>query len=246
MTRISGYQLHATPCCKTAYTTPNYRSMNFMAWEYWTDGYRGGSLMPNDQGLRQCKCGNFYLLKELLYITNLEESDAPATVSVQADDLPSVIAQARTAEIECAARLALWHHLNHPYRERYRTHRDAEEAATKAAWEAANPDNRSWWQHFRNVPPPKYSRPQGSPFTCPPFELSPAQRENVLALLRLHASESVDLDTLTLVELHRELGQFDLAEKVLRQLSRDQQGSPSEVLSRLVNERSCTLIRYRM
>jgi hypothetical protein len=31
--------------------------MNFSAFEYWKDGWRVQSPMPNDEGLRRCKCG---------------------------------------------------------------------------------------------------------------------------------------------------------------------------------------------
>ena len=177
MTSIAGYSLNITPCCGTTYSTPRYRSINFSAWEYWTDGYREGALFSNDQGLRQCKCGNFYLLNELTSIGQVEETEVPYTERVATADLPKAIAQARTPQIELAARMLHWQALNQPYRERYRAHRDAEEAATKAAWEAVNPDTRTWWQRFRKVPAPKYVRPAGSPFTYPPYELSDEQRQ---------------------------------------------------------------------
>jgi len=50
---------------------------------------------------------------------------------------------AGTLDMEVAARLRYWRYLNHPYRQKYRKHREAEEADTRAAWEAANPDPRS-------------------------------------------------------------------------------------------------------
>lgn len=146
MTSIAGYNLSATPCCGVIYKTLNYRSMNFSAWEYWTDGYREGTLMPNDHGLRQCLCGAFYLVKEMEFIEQAEVSRAPHTARVQAADLSQVITTARTSEIELAARLDYWQLLNHPYRVRYRAHNDVK----KAAWIAAiDPSGCSCSNHQR-------------------------------------------------------------------------------------------------
>ncbi len=52
MTIIRGVRIVAAPCCGARYAVPRYVSMNFMAFEYWTDGWCDGSLMPNDQVLR--------------------------------------------------------------------------------------------------------------------------------------------------------------------------------------------------
>lgn len=253
MTSIAGYALNITPCCGTTYSTPRYRSINFSAWEYWTDGYREGALFSNDQGLRQCKCGNFYLLTELTSIGQVEESDVPHTVRVATADLPKAIAQARTPKIELAARLLHWQALNQPYRARYRAHRDAEEAATqaaweagKAAWEAANPDTRSWWQRFRKVPRPQYTQPKSGPFTYPPYELSDEQGDNLRALIRLNANGDIELHPLTLAELHRELGQFEQAAEALR-LAPDKEGDvTTRLLKKLVKEKEIAPMRYRM
>jgi len=51
MTISKGLRVVAAPCCGARYAAPRYVSMNFMAFEYWTDGWRDGSLMPNDEGL---------------------------------------------------------------------------------------------------------------------------------------------------------------------------------------------------
>ena len=47
MTKSIGAITLAAPCCGARYAYPNYTSMNFMAWAYWTDGWRDRSLMPN-------------------------------------------------------------------------------------------------------------------------------------------------------------------------------------------------------
>ena len=66
--------------------------------------------MPNDHGLRQCKCGNFLLQSELISISETAATDLPVLQSVQPVDLLKAIAQARTPAIETAARLDLWQH----------------------------------------------------------------------------------------------------------------------------------------
>lgn len=122
----------AAPCCGAQYAAPRYISMNFMAFEYWTDGWRDGSLMPNDEGLRQCKCGRFVLMKDLVEIETAENSDLLRIECVADELLPECIASADREEVAVAARLEYWRHLKHHYRHKYRLHRDAEDAATKS------------------------------------------------------------------------------------------------------------------
>lgn len=244
MTSIAGYNLNTTPCCGEVYTIPRYRSMNFMASEYWTDGYRGGSLMPNGHGLCQCKCGNYYLMNEMHPISQSEELEAPYTMPVTPEDLPDAIAKARTTDIERAARLTNWQHLNHPYRERYRAHRDAEEAATRAAWETKNPDLRTWWQKLRKVEARPYIRPESSPFTYPPHELNAAQRENLNALL--NSQKKFRIDSTIRAELHRQLGQFEQAEKALQDMLADKKNVTQRLIKRLIKEEVTAPMRYRM
>lgn len=253
MTSIAGYNLNTTPCCGATYRTPRYRSINFSAWEYWTDGYRYGSLFSNDHGLRQCQCGDCYLVSEMQFICQVEESEVPYTARVASEDLPKAIASARTPSIELAARLDYWQELNHPYRESYRAHRAAEEAATKAswesdkaAWEAANPDTRSWWQRFRKVPPPQYTQPISGPFTYPPYELSDEQRDNLKALLRLNDNGDIELNPQTLAELHRELGQFEQAAEALRLIPENKTDVTTRLLKKLVKNKEIAPMRYRM
>lgn len=246
MTSIAGYNLNATPCCGAIYSTPRYRSINFSAREYWTDGYRYGSLFSNDHGLRQCQCGDCYLVREMQFISEVEETETPYAAQVESEDLPKAIANARTPEIELAARLDYWQHLNHPYRDSYRAHRDAEDAATEATWIAVNPDRRTWWQRFRKVPPPKYVMTADRPFTYPPYELSEAQRENLNALLRLQENEALKIDNQARAEMHRELGQFEQAAQALQEKPDDEKNTTQQLLKRLINQKEFAPMRYRM
>ena len=249
MTSVAGAYLNATPCCGKTYCTPRYRSMNFSAREYWTDGYCEGSLMPNGHGLRRCACGNFYLLRELLQISEVEQAEGPFTVHVEPEELPLAIAQARTPDIEEAARMDYWHHLNHDYRQRYRQHRDAEEARTEAQWHAQHPDTRSWWQKLRKVSAPRYQRPANAPFTYPPYTPSETQRENMQALLQLLQQKQASgqwVDAHTTAELHRALGQFEQATQALQTLEEKEKGVTSKLMAKLIAEKETAPMRYRM
>ena len=66
MTRISGHTSITSPCCKSLYKVVEYASMNFNAYAYWTDGAKDGGLMPNDGGLRVCRCGIAFLLRDAI------------------------------------------------------------------------------------------------------------------------------------------------------------------------------------
>jgi hypothetical protein len=245
MTIIAGCNIHATPCCGSRYSTPNYRSMNFSAWEYWTDGWREDSLMPNDEGLRRCQCGQLYLLSELIHLERVEDTDLPPTTTVPDDQLATAIGQAKNPAVERAARLMYWRVLNQPYREQYRAHRDAEEKASEAAWREQNPDRRTWWQRLRNVPPPRYKPQPGRPFTYPAFEPTEEQRDNMKALLPLiNPDEGIWLNWCTVAELHRELGEFEEAAAALKEVK--EPDVTSRLIGRLVNERQPAPMRYRM
>lgn len=246
MTIVSGFNINTNPCCGAQYATPCYASMNFTARAHWTDGDSDDALMPGGHGLKKCQCGNFYLAGELLHIGFAEATDVPFAVCVTPEDLPQAIATARTPAIELAARLDYWQHLNHPYRDLYRTHRDAEEAATKAAWLAANTDQRTLLQRVQKVPEPKYVRPTGSPFTYPPFELSDTQRVNLLALQALLTQRNSEWEKLYLAEVHRELGDFEQALQVLQQIPEEDQCTTSRLIASLATEKVAALTRYRM
>ena len=96
MTIIKGKRIVAAPCCGARYALPHYVSMNFSASEYWTDGWREHSLMPNDEGLRHCRCGRFLHISELICLETVESSDLPAMDRVPGILLPKCIAEAHS------------------------------------------------------------------------------------------------------------------------------------------------------
>jgi hypothetical protein len=247
MTSIAGYNISAAPCCGKTYRTLRYRSMNFSARAYWTDGHTESGLMPNGYGLRKCICGAFYLRREMVDLGEVDETELENPSHVQADDLPNAIANARNPHVELAARLEYWQDLNHSYREIYRAHRDAEEAATQATWALSNPDTRSLWQKLRKVSAPVYTRPSNSSFTYPPFVPTQVQQDNMRALLPLLNTANMRRQHLEeIVELHRELGEFEEAAKALHEYEEKDQGTTSKLLAKLVMDRETAPMRYRM
>ena len=231
--------------------------MNFSAFEYWTDGWREWSLMPNDEGLRRCKCGQFVLIKDMVSI------ERPAALSADDDEskklpfmdhvpdglLPECISKASSEDMEVAGRLGYWRHLNHEYRDRYRQHRDAEEAAIKSAWVAANPDRRTWWDKFLRRKPPEYRRPPNSPFTYPAFEPTDVQLQNMKRLSMILSDWWKDSRRgygMELLDLYREQSRFDEAESMISVTDLEKDDVTGQLIAKLIKERQPAPMRYRM
>ena len=257
MTIVRSVSILASPCCGAQYAFPRYVSMNFSAFEYWTDGWREFSPMPNDEGLRRCKCGQFVLIKDMVSIEKTQATDADKNVPddlpymdcVPVELLPECITKASSQEMEVAAGLGYWRHLNHEYRDKYRQHRDAEEAATKAAWEAANPDRRTWWDKFLRRNPPQYSRPPNSPFTYPVFEPTDEQLQNMKRLSKVlfDGRDAARREhSMELVDLYREQGRFEEAEFVISSMDIKTDDVTGQLIAKLIKERQPAPMRYRM
>ncbi len=199
--------------------------------------------MPNDHGLRRCKCGNLFLQCELVTIREADQTDEPLVPNVPPEDLPTAIAQARTQAIELAARLDYWQHLNHRYRHLYREYRTAEEAATKSEWESDNPDQRTTLQKLFGVArKPLYQPALDRPVTFPVFKPSPEQRENMLALLDLIGASSTFV--FERVELNRELGLFDEARRALDKAPEEDGPNLYRLSETLIERRQAAPVRY--
>ena len=205
--------------------------------------------MPNDEGLRRCKCGQYVLVGDMDFVDTADSSELPCISYVPDARLPECIEQAGSEDVEVAARLGYWRLLNHRYREKYRQHRDAEEAATKAEWESRNPDLRTWWDRFRGRKALSYRRPPGSPFTCPAFEPTDEQRQNMRRLIELLKDRGVASrqgSILELAELYRETGRFDEAEGMIKILDESEVDVTSKLIARLIKEKQTAPIRYRL
>ena len=72
MSRTEGYQLHACPHCDKVHVSLNYVSLNFMAFENWSDGRSYQSLYDSRQGLYRCvSCEEFFLKREANYVGSI-------------------------------------------------------------------------------------------------------------------------------------------------------------------------------
>jgi hypothetical protein len=72
MSRTDGYQLHACPHCDKVHVSLNYVSLNFMAFENWSDGRSYQSLYDSRQGLHRCVgCEEFFLKREANYVGSI-------------------------------------------------------------------------------------------------------------------------------------------------------------------------------
>jgi hypothetical protein len=64
MTRTIGLEIIRAPCCGAEYSIPAYGSVNLSACEYWSDGRKVHGLFSTDGGLCKCICGSLYAYKE--------------------------------------------------------------------------------------------------------------------------------------------------------------------------------------
>ncbi len=212
--------------------------------------------MPSGGGLRKCKCGEFYLLREAIKLGFEAGPETPHPQFVDAADLADATQSPRPT-VELVARREYWKHLNDPYRELYRAHRQAEDQAAQEQWDvdwhADNPDQRSPWRKVTDrllrkkaaAPPPMDTRP----FSAPPYQPSELQVLNMerlleLILQKLHKSYGPDM--LEVAELYRELGCFEAAADALKQCPADDIGVPEKLMERLINEGQRAPNRYRM
>ena len=246
---IRGVRIRATPCCGKLYASPNYLSMNFMSQGFWTDGWRENSLMPNESGLRQCACGAYVKLKDMIDIREEEKSDLPRMEHIPSELLQDCINQAKDDDIEILARFAYWRSANHEYREKYRKHRDAEEEKNKSDWDNSQIKLQSWWKRALRFSTPQYVRSATSIFTVPPFVPSNDQVDNMTKLCeKLLSFQKLNpkQNALNLAELYRELGRFEEAKFQISQIPDKELGTNSKVIEEQIDKLETAPIRFRM
>ncbi len=212
--------------------------------------------MPNDSGLRKCKCGNYFIQSEAVKLEIPAGDDREFAPHVHTSDLKNAIANATSEKVELAARREYWMHLNDSYREKYCTHRDAEDAQTDANWEnewrRANPADRSILKNLidklRRIKPQRPPINPNRPFTFPVFQPTKEQAENMEKLIELLLSSTERLHLeypIELAELYRELGKFDTAIKLINRIKDEDQDSFSRLVLELSIEETTAPIRYR-
>lgn len=249
MTMIRGVRIRATRCCGKQYASPRYLSMNFMAFAFWTDGWRENSLMPNESGLRRCDCGAYVRLRDMIDISEEDNSDLPRLSEIPGHLLRDCIGSAKDEDMEILARFAYWRHANHEYREIYKVLRDIEEEENKLVWDTFQGESQSWWKRVLRLPTPEYVRSATSRFTVPPFEPSDIQIENMTILSdKLLASQRANprAHALDLAELYRELGRFEEALLQLSKIPENEKGNTSRIIAEYIEKRETAPIRFRM
>lgn len=253
MTRVSGHSLIVSPCCRSIYKTPVYSSLNMSAIGYWTDGAQEHGLASTDGGLRICRCGAGFLLKDAVRIDIEAGPEIEFAERPKDDQLPAIIESASSPCLEVTARRNYWRYLNDDYRTRYRAHREIEDAIADAQWRS---------DYYASLPllvrairkllrsEPKYDFPRATrPFTVPPFHPGAEQVDNMSKLLTLilaGGDAPFKTNGLEVAELHRQLGQFDAAAQALSEYQDDYQAVLKQVISAQVEQRSTAPVRFRM
>jgi hypothetical protein len=247
MTSVRGYRIIASLCCGARFSTPRYGSINFTAYEYWTDGQRVNSLAPTDGGLRRCTCGALFLLRDVIEI-GFEETQETAPATYVADvELASLLSLPMTEDVELVLRRRYWRFLNDPYRDLYRAHRKSVDDADKEAKKGATTLWRSLGRKLLGAkpPPPAAVDTTARPFTVPPFNATEPQRGNMQVLLSMLLGSSQKADPLEIAELYRELENYDEAQKAIEQFEAEDHVA-SKLLRELIKEKAKEPMRYRI
>jgi hypothetical protein len=237
MTSFRGFNLVATKCCGSVYSTPRYSSINASAFEYWTDGARVHSLMPTDGGLRRCKCGTYFLISTTFKVGFEEERSTPSPEFVKDSDLSLLLAEELTKEVEIVVRRRYWRYLNEPYRDIYRAHRDLEDLKKQRM-------NSFFSVALKRLGIVKNQNAYEEKFTVPDFLPTSEFRHNLERLLELVQQEQSN-DYLEISEIFRELSRFDEAAATLNKLT-DKTSKTAALLQQLVGEKANAPYRYKM
>ena len=245
MTSVRGYRILANVCCGARFSAPRYGSMNFTAYEYWTDGQRVHSLAPTDGGLRRCLCGAYFLQQNAIEIGFEETQKTPSAIYVNDNELAGLLALPIKDDIELVVRRRYRRHLNDGYRDLNRAHRKSVDVAAN---EAKNPI--TFWTTLarkllgKKPPAAALDIPTLRFFTVPPYSATSAQQENMHALLSLLLT-SEKPDPIEIAELHRELGDYDEAQKAIEQF-KEAEHRASGLIRELINEKVNEPMRFRM
>jgi hypothetical protein len=250
MTSVVGYSLIETPCCGASYTTPQYASINLTAREYWSDGYREAALYVEDGGLRKCRCGVFYLLRDAERPDEGPEPDIPQAQRLEPEDLPQAI-QSTSKPIELWARRLYWRHLNQGYRAAYLACMEAVDQGGSRP--GAGSGSRSRWTELvgRVLRLRKSVHPSAlaEPVSFPAYEASATQIANAERLIELIAEGIHEVQTPDMVEvaeLYRELGLFDQARGAMTRSSHGRTHLPTKLISDMISKEQRAPFRYSL
>jgi hypothetical protein len=150
------------------------------------------------------------------------------------------------------ARRNYWRHLNDAYRVEYREHQEKKIAFERKLMRRASYGSLLILQRvvriLRRSEPQWIADKLKRPFTVPPYSPTTEQIDNMKQLLKLiqsGAEEPFEADGTEIVELYRELGQFEEAKEALSLCTEDYQATRKMVIAEQIDQRSNAPIRYR-
>lgn len=243
MTRTSGNRIILAPCCGKVLTTLSYSSVNLTANEHWTDGKVVGGLFNNGAGLRLCECGEVFLLSDAKQVGSIPKEKPPAPADWEhksgswwqrlwgfptREQILKDYDTRSLEEIEATKQ-------NKPPAAKHIRDDQVQSLLDKKYKPAIELRlRRLLWRHLndhyratiRTLPSAEQ----------PVFIPTDAQTENMRILATLIESGD-DLDVLELIELYRELGDFDKAQTLMPLLTADYEVE-IKLQTRLIAERT--------
>jgi hypothetical protein len=172
---------------------------------------------------------------------------------VNPKELPMVIHNASSSRLEVMARRNFWRHLNDAYRVEYREHQDKKKATERKLWRQVSYRSLQILQRavriLRRSEPRWITDKLERPFTVPPYSPTTEQIDNMqqlLILIQSGAEEPFEADGTEIVELYRELGQFEKAKEALSLCTEDYQATRKMVIVEQVEQRVSAPMRYRI
>jgi hypothetical protein len=261
MTRIAGVNVIRTPCCGRKYATTAYASINFMAWEHWTDGQDHMGLAPPLDGLRHCSCGSYFLTGRAQRIGFIPkdriERPAPNVISLseRARDRSSKMLRAMFGikeEPQTSSTSATQSQAddleeqevpeNAPFVNEEEVNKviaasrgdlEVQAVARRRLWRRLNDPYREIYRKHRDAGAENF----------PAFEPSPEQIYNMQSLLALLAHKE-DASMIEMAELRRELGDPEGARAMLGEITA-QSPPVAQVILECINRGFSGPARYR-
>jgi hypothetical protein len=234
-------------------STPAYASINFMAWEYWTDGYADADLAPTGDGLRRCLCGCAFLLGSVEHVRTIRSPKplAPKGWDRRRDNAVTRFFgrcsrdkirehyDTRTIEEIEAEQSSIPPHTQYFANSELKkliesgvTDVRIMGIARRLYWRYLNEPCREVYRNFRKVHREQVDA-AGDSATFPEYRPTPEQVLNMQQLIGL-LKASEEPRWLEIAELHRELGDMEAAQQALNLIKGDPERLQT-VVQKLVN-----------
>lgn len=199
-----------------------------------------------------CRCGTGFLLMDAVKLDIEAGLEITEAEDVNPKDLPRVISNAPSPRLEVMARRNYWRHLNDAYRVKYREHQEKKIAFERKLLRRVSYGSLLILQRvvriLRRSEPRWITAKLDRPFTVPPYSPTTEQIDNMkqlLILIQSGAEEPFEADGTEIVELYRELGQFEQAKDTLGLCTEDYQATRKKVIAEQIDQRVSAPMRYR-